>query len=714
MVPQKKNNGWDFGIADTIPFFDITLSYELTGYKPINENEGLDFDPEWFIEARRSKEKTGHYTAAPKGTKAFDDFWLNEYDRLNQGMESHGYKITGDHYFFLNYYQIMNTENIEYAGQGRLMGFADFYVAQYEYFHYVELCKRLRKNCVSLKGRGLGWSEIAAAIVANTYHRAPQTRSVVAAYTDFYLDKTLNKVWTQMNYCNEHTDAGLFNPLGLDQPRRKKTYVEERTTKIEKGWLSEVEGIVADKPSKVRGDRVDVLFYEEFGSFPNSIKAYIQGDALVHVNGVKIGIKLGFGTGGDSGPALAGLSKIFYNPIPYDVLPMRHRYTKTGEMALTGFFIPSYRIVIKDEATGKRLMDKRGYTNSQEGMAYYNARRSKFASDPDGYMIYCAEYCFIPDEALVLEGSNNFNRVLLVDQLAEIKQFKRGPRIEKGLIEYDFRGQTHQEENIVGFKWLPSQTSKLQILERPMRDSSGKAYRNLYVAGIDSIDMGKDETSEETRDASEFCMVIKKRAFGTSPPMYVAMYKDRPNDIREAYKTALKLCEWYNCQAVLENSKINLRQYFQERNKANKFLMRRPRATQTDSQSGMSKQFGAPATEVIIQHQLSLIAQYIEDYSDEIWFQEMIEDLLHYSYENKRKFDIVAAMGMCELGDEELQGFIAKPVDEIASGWRDFGYYVDENGYRRRGVMPQQMNTQLGTLESYDYGRPRTSDPRTY
>jgi hypothetical protein len=186
-----------------------------------------------------------------------------------------------------------------------------------------------------------------------------------------------------------------------------------------------------------------VLFYEEFGSFPNSIKAYIQGDALVHVNGVKVGIKLGFGTGGDSGPSLAGLSKIFYNPIPYDILPMRHRYTKTGEYALTGFFIPSYRIVIKDEATGKRLMDHRGYTKSQEGIDYYNVRRSKFASDPEGYMIYCAEYCFIPDDALVLEGSNDFNRVLLVDQLAEIKQFKRGPKIEKGLIEYDFRGQTH-------------------------------------------------------------------------------------------------------------------------------------------------------------------------------------------------------------------------------------------------------------------------------
>ncbi|GMO69611.1 MAG: hypothetical protein Nk1A_8800 [Endomicrobiia bacterium] len=61
IVPEKKGE-WDFAINDKIPFFDVRLSYELTGYKPINEIEGLDFDPEAFIEARRSKEQTGHYT----------------------------------------------------------------------------------------------------------------------------------------------------------------------------------------------------------------------------------------------------------------------------------------------------------------------------------------------------------------------------------------------------------------------------------------------------------------------------------------------------------------------------------------------------------------------------------------------------------------------------------------------------------------------------
>jgi len=37
---------------------------------------------------------------------------------------------------------------------------------------------------------------------------------------------------------------------------------------------------------------------------------------------------------------------------------------------------------------------------------------------------------------------------------------------------------------------------------------------NLYVAGIDGIDIGQEQTSEYTKDPSKFCITIKKRAFG--------------------------------------------------------------------------------------------------------------------------------------------------------------------------------------------------------
>lgn len=70
-------------------------------------------------------------------------------------MTVNGYTITGDNYFFINYYQLPNLESATKAGGGRSIDFPNFYIKQYEYFHYVELCKVLRKNAIGLKARGV-------------------------------------------------------------------------------------------------------------------------------------------------------------------------------------------------------------------------------------------------------------------------------------------------------------------------------------------------------------------------------------------------------------------------------------------------------------------------------------------------------------------------------------------------------------------------------
>jgi hypothetical protein len=51
----------------------------------------------------------------------------------------------------------------------------------------------------------------------------------------------------------------------------------------------------------------------------------------------------------------------------------------------------------------------------------------------------------------------------------------------------------------------------------------------------------------------------------------------------------------------------------------------------------------------------------------------MVEQLLNYSDEKKKDFDIVAAMGMCELGDEELS--VRQPVarEQVAAKFVDIG-----------------------------------------
>lgn len=150
----SKEGKWDVKIGDPIEYFDKRLSYEITGYKPITETQGLDFNPKWFTEARDTKLETGHYTSYYFGSKAYRDFWNQEYKRCRDGLTVNGYTVPGTYYYFLNYYQLPQTQ-VKKLGTSRQDIFPEFYTAQYEFFHYFELCKVLKKDVGLFKSRGV-------------------------------------------------------------------------------------------------------------------------------------------------------------------------------------------------------------------------------------------------------------------------------------------------------------------------------------------------------------------------------------------------------------------------------------------------------------------------------------------------------------------------------------------------------------------------------
>ncbi len=723
-VKQERRGIWDVNIGEPIPYFDSELSYELTGYRPITATKSLDFNPEWFTETREIFKRTGKYCQYNPNTKAYADFWTEQYTRCREGMTVNGYTITGDNYFFLNFYQLMDLTSAEKAGASRNYDFPSFFVKQYEYFHYIELCKRLRKNAIGLKARGVGFSEIGAAIVVNTYNCRRNSVIVVAAQLENYLTKTLSKCWKQLNFLNDYTNGGFFKLRQVkdtDLVKRASVLKIVNGQKVETGWMSEITGINADKPGKIRGDRTDLLIYEESGSWPKWKKAFEQGDALVGIQGAKFGIKMAWGTGGDSGPALEGLADAYYKPEVYDALPYKHNFTPTGEDLISCYFIPAYCII--NDPARPDLLDSRGFTDPVKGREYYERKRDSKANDPEALIIHCAEYCFNAEEALALEGTNKFNKVLIAEQIATIRKLKLGVPIQNGLLEYTFKNGLHSKENISGFKWIENPNGKVHIIEHPLwtlnkTDEDGnpvsvERMRNLYVAGIDSIDIGAKDTSEATKSPSDFCIVIKKRVYGNSEPQYVAYYKDRPNDVREAYKIAIRLMQYYNCVANIEASRMSMISWARDNGYISLF-MKRPRATMPDVLGGRSNQYGSPATPAIIDHQTDLIADFVNDYCHTIWFPEMLDELNRYTDENKGKFDIIAAMGECELADEELKGLVPKEVERINNKFEDIGYYYDERGIKRYGIIPQRNTypTQANIRPVSDYSNNRTSDPR--
>lgn len=726
--PKIEKPEWDVPLGEEIKFFDANLSYELTGYRPITATQGLDFDPSWFTEARDTYKRTGHYCSYRFKSKPYNDYWKEQYRRCREGYTVNGYTITGDNYFFLNFYTLPVIKEGQKSGQGTKDDFPTFFVSQYVFFHYFEMAKRLNLHVALMKARSIGFSEINASIATNMFITVRQSITMITCYDDKKLKRTYRKFTHALTFLDSKTDGGMFRLRQLeDSALNKKSGRWENINgqKVASGFQSSVQGVNGSDPGNIRGDRVDLLIYDEAGSWPELTTAIIQGQELVEVQGVPRGIMMFGGTGGDKGKNLEGLRTIYYEPQAFKILPYRHNYSQTGETVITAFFIPYFA-----QSLNPKYMDNRGVCKVEEFKKALQEERNKLAVIPSKYIEKCAERCWNAEEAFNLEGDNKFNKINIAEQLAQIRALKKCPPIEKGYIEYKFKDGAHVQQNIDGFKWFLNQNSKLKILEHPLwtlppvKDENGKVtwrppaekVRNLYVIGIDGIDIGAAQTSDSTKDPSDFCLVVYKRAYGIEEPKFVALYKDRPNDVRECYKIAIKLAQYYNAVINIEATRQSIIPYARERKLLNLF-MKRPRATLADSARNTNKQYGTPATPAIIDHQTDLIADYINDYCHLIWFDEMLEEFNKYTDENKRKFDIVAAAAMALLADEELQGVVPKVVEEVKDTWQDIGFYTDEYGRRRYGTLPRntsqiRFNNNFGQL--YDDLGPRTSNTRLY
>lgn len=445
--------------------------------------------------------------------------------------------------------------------------------------------------------------------------------------------------------------------------------------------MSEINTIVADNPNKVRGTRVDRLIFEEAGSSKNLAKAWIQGAALVELGGTHFGSRIALGTGGDE-VALEGLTNIFSNPEGFNVLPFKNYDTFDGKPEYTAFFLPAHKFALK-----KEYLDSRGVTNWPKLKEYYEKQRAKLTGRD--YTNECAEHCFVPEEALAKTGANVFDGELIAEQMTNLRVRNMGTKPTSMALNWDSTAPLYTKVEPAVVK-----NSNLLVIEPPVRDETGKVYKNLYVAGIDGIDMGT-ENSALDNDVSQFCIVIKKRVFGAQEPKYVAMYKARPRKIEQAYEMALKLLIWYDCQCMLEYTKIGFQQYLKERKKDNLLMTRPEYAVSVKNRKTSSKRLiGIPGTEAVIKHGLELIDSFIQNYYYTIDYPDMLEEMLKYTYENKRKFDIIAALSCCEIGDEAMTGILPVKKNEITSNnWRDIGYYIDDRGYRRYGVIPNKTET---------------------
>lgn len=694
--PTIKSPKWDVKIGDPIYYFDPELSYELTGYRPITKDKGLDFDPTAFTEAAAHYKKYGKYTDLLPGTFAHLQHWKEEFRRCRDGYTVGDYTLTGENYFFLNYFRIPSVLDRK-GKEAQEESFPTFLAKQYEYFHYLYMCRKLEKDGIAFKSRGVGASQIAASNCANAYTFHEASRNIITAYSDNQVEDTLSKIWQELDFLNTQTEGAFRRVRMKIDTQRKKKASKVDSDKNESGWGSIIEGVTADEPRKLRGARTYSLYFEEAGSNPKLISTYVQSRALVEINGYRVGERYVFGTAGDQGPYLAGLKDMFYNPEEYFMLPYRHNYTPDKSYTLTGYFIPSYTMWFGNpENPG---FDSRGVVDEERARAYYQNTWDKI-KDPKKLMQDKAEYCFTAEDAFILEGANNFDQERLADQKAALEVHKSVPKAQPCKLHWQLTDGVPDINKRPTFE--EGGTGKLTYSELPILDEHGIPFKDLYIIGVDGIDTDS-ATSTGQADVSKFCIVVFRKQFGLQPPKPVAIYKDRPKYIKEAWEMTLKLALFYNAKVLVEATRTTVIHYFRDHHKE-ELLMKRPSATANSSSRTNYKSYGVPVPAHVIEHYLDLIEQYIADYCEQIQFPEMIDEFISYSYEAKRKFDIVAATGMALLGLEEILHKAVRP--SFSKEKLNIGFTRNEFGQIQFGELNksnQQKNYDLFRMPSKRY-----------
>lgn len=122
---------------------------------------------------------------------------------------------------------------------------------------------------------------------------------MITCFNDTFLKGTFSKFDNALTFLNTCTGGGFFKLRLIDQDLRKKSgkQIKVNGQFEDVGFKSEVVGINGAKASNIRGDRVDLLIYDEAGSWPGLDTAVVQGQELCEVQGKPRGTMLFGGTG---------------------------------------------------------------------------------------------------------------------------------------------------------------------------------------------------------------------------------------------------------------------------------------------------------------------------------------------------------------------------------------------------------------------------------
>ena len=533
-----------------------------------------------FRRAALDFQKQGYYIDAPPGSQDFYEFWTEELRRCKEGYKVGDTWITGNHYFYLNYVQMKVMDDNKKGGAAKKVDFPGFWDGDYEFFHLMEIARNgstaeeVAKlglstsvhpdwldgghHLIVAKARRKGFSYKNAAITCNQFNTVKNSYTLLCAHDKKYLypKGIMTMAAANMDFLNEHTGWSKRRSVIDKQNHKKASYLEYINNQpVEKGYKSEVEAITfKDNPDAARGKDASLVVFEEAGAFHNLKDTYMATRPCVEDGGITTGQMIIFGTGGDMEGGTIDFESMFYNPEPYNLLPVENMWDDGGEGTHCGWFFPSYRNKVG-------FMDKDG--NTLEADAKFNEeqnrdRTKRNSKDAKVYDKLITEYPWKPREAFLQTSANVFPAAELINHRNSIIRSAKTAKVgTPGVLVSGAGGiKFRPSDQVRAIEKFPHQKGDdirgaVVVYQAPYRDEEGQIPNNLYFIAHDPY------AHDSSQGSSLGSAYVFKRANPWSKPddMIVASYVGRPDTQDDYNDNLFKLAEYYNARIGFENDR---------------------------------------------------------------------------------------------------------------------------------------------------------------
>jgi hypothetical protein len=646
------------------------------------------------FETNKRRTGIGFYLDAPKGSKDWKDYWNLQRHYCEHGLSVAGVKITGEHYFYLNFCQIELKLVKKIANATELITkktkvesiitFPDFWDSDWYYFTECKKAEELGLHMIVLKPRRRGYSYKNAAKCAWTYtFSKSMSNSLILAEDKKYSEETMRMAVSYLDFLNKFTGFGRQRQH-INKPREiVQASFEEITSdgrKLPGGSMSRImQYSTLNNPDVARGKAARVILFEEAGSMSNLKSAYTVTRPTVESGTAVSGQIFVYGTGGDFSGGMVDFEEMFYDPETYGFLPYDNMYDE-GSTTQIGYFLP-------DSYSKLGFITDQGISLDTEAKTVIVADREHLRRTTKDINIVDKMICenpLKPSEAMLKMGTNIYPKAEINRQIARIKG-------NRGLSTLGITGYLTQNE--VGEAIFNPSTDYKPILNFPYKpDVDGEGCiiqyqppfkmerlipKDLYFICVDPYAIDKDKAKEITKRDSLGAAYVMKRINNFSKPydIIVAEYVARPKFQDDFNRQLFLLADYYNAKIVFENDRDgNILAYA----RTNKLLNRlEEELTVYDSNDNpkrkLGRNYGVSMSNIEVKKQA---VQYFRDWLlapreknednefelnlHKIYSIALLEEILKFSYDGN--FDRHSALLVGMLYKKEL---LLKPQVEM-------------------------------------------------